>query len=221
MRKYLIYIHITPSMKVYVGQTYMGNEENRWRKGEGYKSNKHFYYAIKKYGWDNIKHYILVDNVSSEDIDTLEREYIIKFDSYNQSYGYNLDIGGNTNKTHSESTKEKIRNTESGKQVTDETRVKLKNSHLGVSVNKGVPKSENHKQKLSESLRGKYIAEDCARSIPIIAIDKSTNQIVAEFANAKEAAKWLGNMKLYSHIRECCRGERKTCKGYVFQNKII
>ena len=52
---YSVYKHITPSGKVYIGLT--GNEpKRRWDCGHGYKSNPHFWNAIKLYGWKNIKH---------------------------------------------------------------------------------------------------------------------------------------------------------------------
>ena len=54
---YVVYKHTTPSGKVYIGITGL-KPERRWRNGNGYKDNEHFYRAILKYGWDNIKHEI-------------------------------------------------------------------------------------------------------------------------------------------------------------------
>lgn len=56
-KTYIIYKHVSPSGKVYIGQT---NQipELRFRNGEGYRSSKKFYNAILKYGWKNFKHEI-------------------------------------------------------------------------------------------------------------------------------------------------------------------
>ena len=52
---YTVYKHTSPSGKVYIGVTSLRPKE-RWSGGAGYVKNKHFYRAIKKYGWENIKH---------------------------------------------------------------------------------------------------------------------------------------------------------------------
>lgn len=54
MRKYIVYIHIFPNGKRYVGLTTQ-DVDSRWRNGEGYK-HQFVYKPIKKYGWNNIKH---------------------------------------------------------------------------------------------------------------------------------------------------------------------
>ena len=41
MKKFYVYIHTCPNGKKYVGLT-TTDPKDRWRKGEGYKSNKHF-----------------------------------------------------------------------------------------------------------------------------------------------------------------------------------
>ena len=53
--KYTVYMHITPSNKRYIGITCQ-DVQQRWRNGKGYKKNQAFFNAIKKYGWDNIRH---------------------------------------------------------------------------------------------------------------------------------------------------------------------
>lgn len=45
-----VYMHTSPSNKVYIGITC--DVKHRWRSnGEGYKGGTRIYYAIKKYGW--------------------------------------------------------------------------------------------------------------------------------------------------------------------------
>lgn len=62
---YCVYKHTSPSGKVYIGQTSI-NPLDRWQNGKGYKKQA-FYNAIKKYGWENIKHEILYDNLTKEE----------------------------------------------------------------------------------------------------------------------------------------------------------
>lgn len=92
-KKYSLYVHINKddNQKAYVGISV--NPKKRWGKnGEGYKGQFKFYNAIKKYGWDNFKHIILLKDLSLEEAWAKEKEYIKKFDSIND--GYNVFEGG-------------------------------------------------------------------------------------------------------------------------------
>lgn len=91
---YTVYKHICPNNKIYIGIT-CRNVLKRWGKdGNGYKQNKHFYNAIKKYGWDNIKHEILFYNLSKSEALKKEKEMIEFFKSNDRYFGYNNSIGG-------------------------------------------------------------------------------------------------------------------------------
>ena len=53
--------------KYYIGISCKKNLIERWgRNGEGYKVQP-FYNAIQKYGWDNIEHKILFENLTVEE----------------------------------------------------------------------------------------------------------------------------------------------------------
>jgi hypothetical protein len=88
-----VYKHTAPNGKVYIGITKKKPEE-RWLNGRGYIGNQHFYNAIKKYGWANIKHEILCRGQTREQACELEKEYIALFDSANPKHGYNKTYGG-------------------------------------------------------------------------------------------------------------------------------
>ena len=88
---YKIYKHTTPNDKVYIGLTRQ-KPKIRWNNGKSY--NKYFTNAINKYGWNNIKHEILEDNLTYEEACDKERYYISKFDSTNSKKGFNIMIGG-------------------------------------------------------------------------------------------------------------------------------
>lgn len=113
-KEYIVYKHIFPNNKVYIGITSQ-KPERRWNNGNGYRKSTRIYNAIKKYGWKNIEHIILYENLSKEEAEIKEKELIKKYKSYDFKYGYNLELGGNINKEISEETKKKISKKVSGK----------------------------------------------------------------------------------------------------------
>lgn len=90
---YTVYKHTSPSNKVYIGIT-MQKVSKRWQNGRGYIANTYFYRAIQKYGWNNIKHEILYENLNKEDAQLIEIELIKEYKSYDYHFGYNLSLGG-------------------------------------------------------------------------------------------------------------------------------
>lgn len=91
IRLHCIYKHTCPDGKVYIGQTFSGETEHRWQKGNSYKGQQ-FYKAIEEYGWDNIRHEVIEDDIPGDLIDERERFYIKKYDSFQN--GWNATIGG-------------------------------------------------------------------------------------------------------------------------------
>lgn len=91
---YCIYMHtIINNNKKYIGQS-KTDPSKRWGlNGHRYKGQL-FYNAIQKYGWDNIKHEILIDNLTKEDADYYEQYYITLYKTNNNLYGYNVAPGG-------------------------------------------------------------------------------------------------------------------------------
>ena len=90
---YCIYIHISPSNKRYIGITSQ-KPEYRWKNGNGYKAQQHFYRAIEKYGWDNFEHIIIAKGLTEDEAKWLEIELIREWDSTNREKGYNIALGG-------------------------------------------------------------------------------------------------------------------------------
>ncbi len=90
---YVVYKHTCPNGKIYVGITSMVPTV-RWNNGKGYPHNSHFQNAISKYGWNNIKHEILFENLTKEQACQKEIELITKYKSNNPKFGYNLTDGG-------------------------------------------------------------------------------------------------------------------------------
>ena len=149
---YFVYKHTCPNNKVYIGMTFK-KPEQRWQLGRGYKNNKHFYRAICKYGWENIKHEILYQDLTKEEAEQKEIELISKYKSNNPSYGYNIEFGGCHNGKTSERTRRLIslhhKKSNLGKHLSQETKDKIRQSHIGMKL------SEETKRKLSEYRKGK------------------------------------------------------------------
>lgn len=152
-RNYKVYMHTSPSNKVYIGITKQ-KPEYRWRKGKKYTENKHFTRAIEKYGWDNFTHEILFDNLTKEEAKLMEKFYIAIYDSTNQNKGYNITLGGDGGNGH---------------QVTEEQKTKISQA---LSGRKGISRygednpmyGKHHnnetKKKISKANKGKIISEE-------------------------------------------------------------
>lgn len=92
---YHVYMHTSPSGKRYIGITSEKNPRERWgRDGCKYDSLR-FGGAVKKYGWDNIKHEILFSGLSKDEAVAKEVELIGQYKTMNRKYGYNASPGGN------------------------------------------------------------------------------------------------------------------------------
>lgn len=96
-RNWLLYVHIFPNKKRYYGITGRTVEQRWGYKGVGYKEQI-VGYAIKKYGWDNIQHKILLKNLTREEAEYYEKKFIAKYNSM-LPFGYNVESGGNLGKT--------------------------------------------------------------------------------------------------------------------------
>ena len=106
-KTWCVYVHISPSIKYYVGITSQ-RLERRWRKGVGYLHNKYFTRTINKYGWDNFQHEVIASNLTEEEARNFEQILISKLQSNNPQYGYNITSGGEC-ELHSEETKQLLR----------------------------------------------------------------------------------------------------------------
>ena len=163
---YSVYKHTFPNGKVYIGITSL-NPEKRWKNGKGYtKKNKNGEYrqqlmarAVLKYGWDNIEHEILFNNLTKECAEQKEIDLISYYQSNKQDFGYNISNGGNTTGTVSESTKQKLRDINLGKKHSKETRNKIS------IIGKGRCVSQQTKKKISKSLMGHYVSTETRKKL--------------------------------------------------------
>ena len=79
--------------KYYIGITCCGVNK-RWKNGNGYSTQKLFFRAINKYGWDNMLHYVISDKLKEIDADKYEKKLISELKTNIPMYGYNINAGG-------------------------------------------------------------------------------------------------------------------------------
>lgn len=70
-----VYKHTFPNGAVYIGRTNM-SPEDRWLNGWGYKNCPLMFNAILKYGWDNVIHEIIADDLTEQESIDLEAKEI-------------------------------------------------------------------------------------------------------------------------------------------------
>ena len=139
MKDYCVYCHTNKKDgKRYIGITCQ-KPENRWRKGDGYRNNPYFSRAIKKFGWEGFVHEILYTDLSKEDAEKIEIRLIAKYKTTNNSYGYNIENGGNGTEKFTKELKEKLSKAQMNHICSEETKRKISESKKGVpSKKKGV-----------------------------------------------------------------------------------
>lgn len=166
---YSVYKLTFPNGKIYIGST--GTKpEKRWSKGCGYlhkKENGEYHQprianAILEFGWDNIIHEILFNNLTKMDAEKKEIELIIKYKSNDERFGYNISNG-----MHSEETKRKIsksmmgdRNPNYGMHISEEQKIKIS-------------KSLNDKKKMIRCIETDMLYESIAQAAKETGVNRS------------------------------------------------
>lgn len=229
---YCVYKHTAPNGKVYIGITGI-NPIKRWDSGYGYRKQAHFWNAIQKYGWKNIKHEIICKGLSKKAACELEVQLIEKHKSSDNQYGYNLSTGGKGGSTGtilSQETKLKMSKSRTGtkhhmygKNHTNKTRKILSEKLSGKNHPQyGTHRSEKTKEKLRKAnsgikhpMFGTHHTDEHKKKIslasplqkPVICLETG---II--YRSAAEASRQCG----ISHISDCCRNapKRKTAGGY-------
>lgn len=227
LNNYKVYYHKNKiNNKLYIGITNKENASNRWGKnGNKYARQPKFYRAIKKYGWSNFDHEVIIENLSAEQAKLIEQFLIKKYNT--RINGYNATDGGEglVGFTHSEETKKKMSDSALGKPGTNNRAIrcielkKVFSSAKEASdfVNLAAPTITRVCQQIRPTAGGyHWCYEDeynssleqnlqlPSRSRPIYCI--TTNM---HFKNAAEAGKWC-NLVGTPRIHEVCRGTRQT-----------
>lgn len=205
--EYVVYRHIFPNGKSYIGITCQKPYWRRWRAGSGYCTQPKMYNAIQKYGWKNIHHEILAEGLSLDDANRIEQEMVAKFDSVERGYNSSSGGGGTNGIACSEETKAKIGQANRGKPGGDGSFL-VRYMRENGPWNKGKPLSGEHYRKIAEERKKR-----CNKRIGCY--DPITHELVSVYASCVEAAKTMGVTK--NGISRCANGGRKTSAGYEWR----
>lgn len=178
-KKWCVYIHTAPNDKKYVGITSLPVNIRWHQNGTGYKKQQYFWRAIQKWGWENFSHEVVLENVTFEEACNAERDFIQYYQTNDKNFGYNATEGGAGTQGHrmtdeqkeilSKSAKERFANPENhpryGVTLSDETKQKIKNSLTGkytkeTHPNTGRKHTDETRKKMSKSHKGKNTGED-------------------------------------------------------------
>ena len=98
--RYLVYKYISPSGKIYIGQTCRPIKVRAGSNGINYRGSKAFYKAILKYGLSNFTIDIVASDLSFEEANYLEKYLIAFYHSSDKRFGYNITEGGDGSLGH-------------------------------------------------------------------------------------------------------------------------
>ena len=175
---YTVYKHTSPDGKVYIGSTSL-NPKYRWNYGKGYKRCTRFFKAINEIGWDNFEHEILFENLSQSEAEKIEEEYIKKYKSTDEKFGFNMADGASLiGYKRTEETKQRMSEAQKGRKIKPESikkrseKVKANRTYAGKNngmygrhhtketrekirlSNTGKKHTEESRKKMSESRKG-------------------------------------------------------------------
>jgi len=165
-----IYRVTSPTGCVYVGQSI--NIKRRWSEYKnlrGCGSDTRLYRSLKKHGFNKHKFDIL-EQCSQEELNNREIYYIELYQCFKSEFGMNLHSGGN-NHTISEETRDKLRTSHLGQKVWNKGLTKEKDNRLKTQGEKHSEKmkgrkiSKEHKMKISESNKGRIATEETKQKI--------------------------------------------------------
>lgn len=224
-KSFCVYKHIFPNNKVYIGITCQ-NPSFRWRRdGSGYKPRENnnstkIWNAINKYGWNNVQHEILFENLSQEEAEKKEIELIQFYNSTDDEFGYNIAIGGGI-VSFSKEVRDKISHSRKGKNYglvgenapmygkhhSDESKKKISAAKKGSNNPMyGVHPTEEMKRHLREKHK------DISKSV--VQKDKLGN-VINTFASLHLASDLTGINR--SSISMCAKGEYKMAGGFIWE----
>jgi len=128
--------------KVYIGQSW--DIESRWKNEIKAPPNDHIKSSFQKYGIDNFKFTIIHELLLVENkieiqnqLNELEKFYILQYKSYDKEFGYNKRMGGGFGGKPTQETKDKIKNNkERSNNISKSRRGKTYEDYYGDDSNK-------------------------------------------------------------------------------------
>lgn len=227
--------------KQYVGQTTRTVEQRikehiQEAQNSCRRRNLHLYNAIRKYGVENFSFEVLETNLNESELDEYEIKYIKKYNTLKNGYNNTIGGGGIKGYKHTQLTKDKI----SQSLLNHPERYTEERSRKISYALKGVPKSLEHRKKLSMARIGKCTKEqngfynkhhtaeskqkmhESSIKYLVEQIDLSTHNIIQVFDCVEDGAKYLidnnfTRAKLSSvmyRIYYTCAGKQSYAYGF-------
>lgn len=197
-KKYKVYKHTFPNGKFYIGITSKVRIEERWGDSGKYYKGQFVYRAIKKYGWDNIKHEILFEDLPKIQAYQKEIELIAFYKSNDKRFGYNIESGGNTRKLMTYAKK---------KMLSIKCKELIKSGRINLTK---TLQSEEAKKKRKESLT-KYYEK--------YGVSEETRQKISKAVKGKTGHKWTDEEKRRASERYKNREFTEEWKRKISQSK--
>ena len=198
-----IYAYFFDDGKIYVGQTARSIAER-------HAGHCHGPLFVDSYIRTHDYYLTTIEIVPIEELDQAEQFYIEYLHSM-YPRGLNLMTGGNSNKKFSQASIEKRRAALKKNWEDPEFR----EFHSGIyHPSYGKKASEETRRKLRESHMGKNVGDDHVRSRPILKVDKETGEVICRYASINLAVKDTGASQ--SKICDVCNGNGCTAGGFIW-----
>ena len=206
---FCVYVHInTVNGKRYVGITCQ-KPTRRWNHGNGYGG--YFGNAIKKYGWHNFSHEVLLKHLTKDEACQWEQLLIALWETTNKEKGYNATSGGDGNFTISTAGKENMSVAAKRRHLLPET--KKWNSEKGkkqFSTREAIEADRQQQiQYLKDHPEKRYIL---AR--PVNQYD-TTGRFIRQWKSIADAKRELGNIGIGSACNNTYG--HKTAGGFMWR----
>ena len=202
---------------------FSGNIIHRWSsQGYNYRKCPSAWRAIQKYGWQNIKKYIIFSSKDKEEALRKEAKMIQQLDLLNPNNGYNLVPGGGAPphpKKLNLSAEQRMKKSQSAKAMWQDPE---KASFLKQRMREECHKSRMQKTKKERNeIWGTHnLGRTPVNAKKVEQIDLETGTVLAEYTSAGQAAIALGLDKTAAaNIRRTARGTGKSAYGYGWRWK--
>lgn len=227
----------------YLGQkTFDKNNDWKYYLGSGI----YFKNALQFYGRENFSRNIVCFCYSQDELNEVEYDLSVFFDVVESPNWYNLCYGGGGASGYHHSEESKQRMSEAKRNQSEETRLKMSQTRKGrTSPRKGVKLSDETKELMSASRKGKYVGTDnpffgkthtdevkeqirkYAQNRPSDVnekISKSHMIPIVQLDKQENFIKQFDSAKTAQqetnidagHINDCCRKNRKSAGGYMW-----
>lgn len=172
MGKTGIYKIISPSEKIYIGQSIdIENRWEKWYKKTRCKTQTKLFNSLKKYGPEN-HIFEIIEECNINQLNEREIFWGVYYNVLGEN-GLNLKLG------------------DANGLCSEETKQKISINNKGISRNKGIPKSKEHKQKLSEAVNNRIYTPERLKNMQLGMLGKNTTSIIC-----------VNDNKTYKSIKE-------------------